>query len=118
MSDSVEPTPEESEGIHVGRVLAVGAITLVIFSVATGLVWLLTGAGGPGVPAPAELGQPEVGIVDQRPFALDARAEQLRQAQRARLEGFGWVDRDAGLIHVPVERAMEQLLASPGGGPP
>jgi hypothetical protein len=39
----------------------------------------------------------------------------LRAAEDARLGGYGWVDRGAGRVHVPIERAMELLAA--GGGP-
>ncbi|KAB2959966.1 MAG: hypothetical protein F9K16_12095, partial [Thermoanaerobaculia bacterium] len=33
----------------------------------------------------------------------------LRQREAARLEGWGWVDRGAGIAHVPVERAMDAV---------
>ncbi len=38
----------------------------------------------------------------------DLRA--LRRADRARLEGYGWVDRKAGVGHIPIEAAMELIL--------
>jgi hypothetical protein len=41
--------------------------------------------------------------------ALDLRA--LRAAEDARLDGYGWVDRRAGIVHIPIERAID-LLAS------
>jgi len=37
--------------------------------------------------------------------ALDLRA--LRAAEDAQLQGYGWVDRRAGLVHVPIERALD-----------
>ncbi|MCQ8783992.1 hypothetical protein [Mangrovibrevibacter kandeliae] len=37
--------------------------------------------------------------------------EQLRAAQQRRLEGYAWVDRPAGRIHVPIERAMQAVIA-------
>jgi hypothetical protein len=34
-----------------------------------------------------------------------------RQAQeQARLNSYGWVDEDAGVAHIPIERAMEMIL--------
>jgi hypothetical protein len=30
--------------------------------------------------------------------------------------GYGWVDRDAGIVRVPLERAMELVVAEEGGG--
>jgi hypothetical protein len=35
----------------------------------------------------------------------------MRRAQAARLEGYAWVDRDAGIARIPVARAMEILAA-------
>jgi hypothetical protein len=37
----------------------------------------------------------------------------LRAAEQQRLDGVGWVDRDKGIVHIPVERAM-RLLAERG----
>jgi hypothetical protein len=37
----------------------------------------------------------------------------LRDAQDARLSSAGWIDRTAGLVHVPIERAMT-LIAGRG----
>ena len=36
---------------------------------------------------------------------------QLRAREQARLDGYGWVDRQQGLVHIPIERAMEMLAA-------
>lgn len=41
----------------------------------------------------------------------------LRAAEDARLNSYGWVDRKAGLVHIPIERAMELIVQrglSPG----
>lgn len=35
----------------------------------------------------------------------------LQARQRARLNGYGWIDRSAGVAHIPIERAMELLAA-------
>ncbi|MEA3212566.1 MAG: hypothetical protein QOE70_5623 [Chthoniobacter sp.] len=37
----------------------------------------------------------------------------FRAAEEARLHTYGWIDRNAGLIHVPIERAMD-LIAERG----
>ena len=46
---------------------------------------------------------------------------QLRAREQARLDSYGWVDRPEGLVHIPIERAMEILAgrglpAQPSGG--
>jgi hypothetical protein len=42
--------------------------------------------------------------------------EKLRERERAQLEGYGWVDRDAGTVHIPIERAMSLLAQRRGEG--
>ena len=42
--------------------------------------------------------------------AADLAAE--RAQQRQRLESYAWVDRDAGIAQIPIERAMALLAAS------
>jgi len=42
--------------------------------------------------------------------AVDLAAE--RAQQRQRLESYRWLDRDAGIAQIPVERAMALLVAS------
>lgn len=34
---------------------------------------------------------------------------QLQAQQRARLQGYAWVDRQSGIVRIPLERAMELL---------
>jgi hypothetical protein len=36
----------------------------------------------------------------------------FKDQQMSRVESFGWVDKQAGVAHVPVEKAMEMLLKS------
>lgn len=40
----------------------------------------------------------------------------LRAREAARLSSYGWVDRQTGVVHIPIERAMELLVARRGGG--
>lgn len=35
----------------------------------------------------------------------------LRAAENAALQGYGWVDRDAGIVRIPIERAIDLLAA-------
>jgi predicted polyphosphate/ATP-dependent NAD kinase len=107
-------------------ILGVGLGSILIFAVAT--VWsthILNATraemqpGGPP-PLPKGVDQYEVGIVNQRVFALDQRAAQKRLQQMERLRSYGWVDREAGLAHIPVEEAVKMYLADQArkGGQP
>jgi hypothetical protein len=40
----------------------------------------------------------------------------FQTAERERLESYGWMDRSSGVVHIPIERAME-LIAERGVGP-
>ena len=47
------------------------------------------------------------------------RSEEVRRLQdeqRARLESYHWVDRERGVVAIPIDRAMELLLSEQGGG--
>lgn len=71
---------------------------------------------GPWTPQPA-------------PFAATAQADRpdpelqdspaselarLRQAAARRLDSFGWIEREAGLAHIPIDLAMLLLVEEPG----
>ncbi|WP_426752726.1 hypothetical protein [Myxococcus sp. Y35] len=119
MSTDYTPPPPDP-GRLPGRLIALVAgawLLLVVISLLATRWWEgrsrpLAHAG----PSPV-MGRGEVADVNQRPFALEDKAPRLRREQQSRLERYGWVDRDAGLIHLPVERAMEQVLAEEGRGP-
>ena len=34
----------------------------------------------------------------------------FRARQIARLHSYGWVDRDKGIVHIPIDRAMQELV--------
>jgi hypothetical protein len=113
--DPHKPQRAEEEALPIRKIVLVGTVTLVIFAISVYLADQLRArrdAAIPGEPAPIPPGveQMEVGIVDQELFELDDRAPRDRQAQHKRLESYGWVDRDAGVIHIPIQRAMERMV--------
>lgn len=108
---------DSSEQMNWGWIIGVGAGSMLIFALAT--VWsthILNSTraelqpGGPP-PLPKQVDQYEVGIVNQRVFSLDQRAAQKRLQQMERLRSYGWVDREAGVAHIPVDEAMKMYLA-------
>ena len=46
-----------------------------------------------------------------------AELMQYRAEQEALLHGYRWVDEEAGVVQIPIERAMELVVAESGGGP-
>ena len=62
------------------------------------------GPGGPGA-APHEISH-----VEQTPIWDTRRGEDLEREQRRQLQSWGWVDRDAGLARIPIDRAMDLVV--------
>jgi len=117
MSDtSHHGTRAEPDRIGTPRILAVGAAALIFFAVAS---WFTIRYGYdrtraealPDGPAalPAEIGRNKIGIVEQRLFPLAVEPTEWRQQQVQRLHTWGWVDRKAGLVHIPIDEAMARV---------
>src|SRR5205823_2851973 len=111
------PPPPEPEALPAGKLALAIFVTLAIVagSVAAARV-IERHAQSARRSAPAKLGQSEIGHQFQRPFGLEQTARLSRQRQQERLESYGWVDRKRELIHVPIERAYDAVLASEGEG--
>ena len=62
-------------------------------------------------PIPMQIGQGEIGIVDQVPFDVTRSAAVYRKDRTARLARWGWIDRKQGLVHMPIETAMEKTVS-------
>jgi hypothetical protein len=125
-TESAHPPGHESEdAIDYKKVILVGVFSLVAF--ALGTVWAVgilhhetaKAHAATGVPRTPELGKAEIGIVDQVLFEGDQRLAVWRAGRAARLNGYGWVDRSKGIVHIPIERAMEQAASGvlPDGAP-
>ena len=52
-------------------------------------------------------------MLEQAPILGAGRGLELRARQEADLHRFGWVDRDAGIARIPVEDAVDLLVARP-----
>src|SRR3954447_12999693 len=106
MRDEAHPEPAD---VATGAVLWIGLgfMVFVALSVAALLLYFrLTVTSSDAVP-PRDFPAPRL--------QGDPRADRLRleARQRAELGGYAWVDRAAGLAHIPIEDAMA-LVASRG----
>ena len=113
------PEAQQDPAIPAGKIIAIGISALLLF-VASGY-WSYTIYDkrsrelqplGPD-PIPREIGQHEIGIVDQVPFDVYRSLQTYRQANKRRLDTWGWVDKRRGIVHMPIEQAMEQLIQEP-----
>lgn len=112
--------PDNLHDMNLGKIIVVGVVSLALFAV--GIVWAYQlmvrreaeSAASQGVASEAPLmGKLEIGIVDQVPFDIDHRLEKWRAEYKKGLSSYGWVDRAKGVVRIPIEQAMERVVASP-----
>lgn len=86
------------------------AFVLVVFG-GIGWSWLMyhdVSARYGGFPTPEVMRHAprEISGVNQTLILHDRRGQRLREQQRRRIESWGWVDRNAGIVHIPIEEAI------------
>jgi hypothetical protein len=114
----------DPDTIDFKKVIAVGVVSLVIFALASW--WAVSilhserAALGPRVEwkVPTELGNAEIGIVDQVPFEGDGRLQKWKKERTEWLNQYGWVNRARGVAHIPIDRAMDEIVAGAVPPPP
>jgi len=113
-----QPVRQEPEGLATRRPVLVAVFFLVLFTLAIlCAVAMMRGeerqVAPRADPVPAEIGKPQIGIVNQRLFELQLEGKEKREQQLRHLDSYGWVDRDKQIIHLPIDRAMQLLSAEP-----
>lgn len=113
----------EEDHLVLGSVIRVGVIALVIFAVGAVWAWRVQvhtmeelQPDGPA-PKPAALGQYEIGIVNQRMFEQDNHAIEKLTAQTEALKN-GWGDQPGVAAHMPIDQAMDRVIADAQRPPP
>jgi hypothetical protein len=100
---------QEAERIHVAVIWLVGlggvAVTVLLVAIAW---WLVIPP--PAAAHPLRQASPlEHGLFDRAAGGSDARA-----AGAQRLERYEWVDRQARVVRIPIDRAIDAVVADPG----
>jgi hypothetical protein len=113
----------EEDRISTGKILVVGIASLLLFfgaSVATSLYFQARRTAGGPVRVPPEIGSSKIGMVEQQIFEKAERGSRDRAMREERLRSYGWVDRRRGVVHLPIERAMDLVAGgarpAPGEG--
>lgn len=106
-----------------GKILSVGIVALVAFAVSAVVGFFIVRAergdahAQRGVPREAAMiGRTEIGIVDQVHYDADKRLEVWKAERSQRLGSYGWVDKDRKIAHVPIDKAMDEVVKSFGPG--
>jgi hypothetical protein len=118
---------EPPDEVQYNKVILVGVASLAIFAASifwASLIWRhkiaeTEAATGHAKVIDTRAMPAEIGIVDQVPFVIDHRLPRWKAERKAHLEGYGWVDRSKGVVHIPIEQAMQLVAsgASPAGAP-
>jgi hypothetical protein len=115
----VKSWEQEPDVVASRTVLAVLAATLIAVAIGDSIAWALS-ADAPGPRAAGEPGEPigmpaEVNAMETAPFAVRAQGIDDRRQSEAWLDSYGWVDREAGVVHIPIDRAIDLYLELHGG---
>jgi hypothetical protein len=121
---SITPAAVDNEdGVNISKMVIVGVASLVVFALSAVVAWwvLVHDEGelrARGV-APMVRGlatKEEIGIIDYVPFDGDHRLERWRAEKDKALRSYGWVDRKKGVVHIPIDEAMKEVVRQAGGG--
>ncbi|HTQ35777.1 MAG TPA: hypothetical protein VMH77_01970 [Steroidobacteraceae bacterium] len=104
MSQAREPE------LNTRAVLLAGAGMVGVVVVALFVAWALIRRLGGQVPAGTDIAHATPAEPALQPHPL-ADIDAWRRAQQQHLESYGWTDRDAGVVHIPIERAMQLVVS-------
>ena len=115
---ALETGNHEPDEIAFGGILKVGVVLTVVtvasYVIVLGVFWLFDRQATANEPAPVY--PMAVGLGDRLPpeprLQTDPKQElrTLREHQHQTLEGFEWVDKNAGVVRLPIEQAMKMTL--------
>lgn len=96
------------------RAVAWFGVAFTLVTVMLVIAVTLFGRGAWQLIADKEFGPLETGAPPSRPELQTTPAEDFaafRERALARLNGAGWIDRERGIAHIPIEDAMRRLAA-------
>jgi hypothetical protein len=105
MSDPA--TQQEAEGIRAGAIWWVGAAVIVLSGVLVAIAWWLVVPPSPRDRA-AQASPLEHGLIDRASGGAELRAAGEQQLERTQ-----WVDRKTGVVRIPIDRAIDAVVADP-----
>ena len=99
---------QEADVIRGGRLLVITLLTVIVGALGVLAARLLNPHAPGQAPqrvasgAAFQAGTPERSLIERSERGLALQAE-----QRSKLDQYGWVDRDAGVARIPIERAID-----------
>lgn len=111
------PVRQMQDRVHKRAIVIIAAVGVLITVAASAVpAWILERRSLFWLDAPVRASNlpvtpREIGLPDQTLLESQATESRSREKQRQRLERYGWIDRERGLVHIPIERAMTLLVA-------
>lgn len=96
-----------------GAVIGVTGVLLAVLFVA-GFQFALEHFFKPRAPKSAMVSEPRLPPLPRLEVKGGESLQQMLSEDRAHLNSYGWIDRDAGVAHIPIERAKALWLARQG----
>jgi hypothetical protein len=113
--DSPSHREHETSDVNVRKILVVGSgLLLLTFLSMLAMVWVFDYI----VQRQADQDSPAPDFAVNRPLPPEPRLQVtptqdfqvIRSAEDTELNSYGWVDKDQGVVRIPIDRAMELLL--------
>ena len=111
------------DGMNLTKIIVVGVISLVIFALSAVVAWWIlrddTATYTQRGIAPQMTGlnkKQEIGIVDLPHFDDDLRLDEWRAQKAKQATSYGWADRAKGLVRIPIEEAMKEVVRQAQSG--
>ena len=104
----------EPSDVNIRAVLGIAALLVGVTALSALLLGGLLGLFEASQPPPSGSALERTELVPPAP-RLEVRPmenlQQVRERESQLLQGYGWIDRDAGVARIPIERAMAILAA-------
>jgi hypothetical protein len=94
--------------------VALAAVAIGVLGVLFSALLLETNTGGIRIYGGNRAATSAIAHVQQTPILGKGEGQEMRAAQRAALSRYGWIDRDAGVAAIPIERAMDLVEHAQG----
>jgi hypothetical protein len=112
----LQPASQEEERVNrawtIGVLLCVLVVSCVLSFVARGLLQMRAhGLSHAATTASQARPEPSVGYIKQQTFRQRASGQDLKASQRKALQHFAWVDRERGIVSIPIDVAIDLELA-------
>ncbi len=113
------PVRQEEDVVAEGRLTRIGVIVVAVTVLCLGVAALVMGGdparleGRPAARVRTEgiVAPPTLGIIEQTLVEHEATGTRQRQLEEERLHQYGWVDRARGVAHIPIDEAMDLVVA-------